>query len=262
MNDLEAPRTLRLLVEYDGSRFVGWERQRNGLGIQEVLEQAFSSILGEYVSADGSGRTDAGVHALGQVVSVRSQKDIAPGKLVLALNAVLPPDVSVKEISIAADGFHARFSARSKTYRYSILNSRARSPLMRDRAYHFPRALDVGAMARAASCLVGTHDFSAFAKESEEKNCVRTIFRAEVIRSGDLVVFEVCGSGFLYNMVRILTGTLLEIGVGRRAPESMAELVMGSARADSGFTVSPLGLTLVHVGYPEDCALDPDRADA
>lgn len=245
----------RAVVSYDGTRFCGWERQKNGYGVQQALEDALHRLAGERVVVHGSGRTDAGVHALGQVASFRLVRRMTPRKLRLALNALLPEDVAVLAIEPAADAFHARFDARRKTYRYDVLNGPTRRPLERRRVFHFPQALDPAPMARAAAALVGTHDFRAFAKESfRRKTCVRTIFdatvRAEPVDAESrLISIELVGSGFLYNMVRIVVGTLIDVGLGRRPASCVAEILASGRRAAAGFTVPPTGLTLVRVDY-------------
>ncbi len=243
-------RNLKIVVSYDGTNYCGWETQKNGLAVQEVIEGAIRRITGETVQIEGSGRTDAGVHALGQVATFALRHQIHPRKLTLALNAVMPDDIAVLEAAEVPPGFHARFSARSKTYRYTILNDRARRPLLRAQVFHFPQPLDVERMREAIRALVGTHDFRAFTKEAFRKpNCVRTIFEASVERHGALIEIEITGSGFLYNMVRIVAGTLIDVGLGRRPPDSIEALLRGERRADAGFTVPPSGLCLVRVGY-------------
>jgi tRNA pseudouridine38-40 synthase len=244
------PRTVKLVLSYDGTRYCGWETQRNGLAIQEVVERAIEKITGEAVELEGSGRTDAGVHALGQVASFVTRHRMTVQKLVLALNATMPEDVAVLDAEEVAAGFHARFSATSKTYRYTILNDRVRRPLLLREVYHFPQPLDARAMNAASAALVGTHDFRAFAKEAErKKSCVRTIFRAEVTRDGSLIRIEIEGSGFLYNMIRIVTGTLIDVGLGRRTTDAIEKLLLGGRRVHAGFTVPPHGLCLVSVSY-------------
>jgi tRNA pseudouridine38-40 synthase len=246
-------RTLKLVISYDGTRYCGWETQKNGLAVQEVLEKAIEKITGEAVDLEGSGRTDAGVHALGQVASFKLEHRIPARKLLLALNATIPPDIAVLDACDAPAGFHARFAAVSKTYRYTILNDRVRRPLMLSQVFHFPQPLDAAAMHDAAQAIVGTHDFRAFAKEADRKrSCVRTIFRASVVRSGPLVTLEVTGSGFLYNMIRIIAGTLIDVGLGKRPRDALAKLVMGGRRVHAGFTVPASGLCLVSVDYPPD----------
>lgn len=239
-------------VAYDGTNYAGWEIQKNGLAIQEILESAVFTIARERVRVDGSGRTDAGVHAEGQVASFALRREIHPWKLQAGMNAVMPPDVAVLFLERAPDGFHARFHATSKIYRYSILNQRARHPMYRRNTLHVPTELDLRAMELAAAHLKGTHDFRAFAREAERKrNCVRTLFDVSVVHAPPEVRIFFHGSGFLYNMVRILTGTLIETGLGRREPGGILELLHGGSRAGAGVTVPPAGLTLVEVRYGE-----------
>jgi tRNA pseudouridine38-40 synthase len=202
------------------------------------------------VTLEGSGRTDAGVHALAQVATFRLRHKMTPGKLLLALNAVIPKDIAVLEATEVPPDFHARFSAIAKTYRYTILNGRVRRPLILDQVYHFPQPIASERMHEAAQALVGTHDFRAFAKEADRKrSCVRTIFRVAVEREDDLIRIEVTGSGFLYNMIRIIVGTLIDVGLGRRPVSSVASLVKGGKRPHAGFTVPASGLCLVGVEY-------------
>jgi tRNA pseudouridine38-40 synthase len=246
------PRNYRLILEYDGTRYVGWERQDNGLSIQAVLEEALFTITRERLTTEASGRTDAGVHAKAQVVSVAIQRKVVPRKLRLGLNAVLPEDIAVRAVEEVPANFHARKSAKSKHYRYTLLTGPVRSPLLRHNTFHFPQALDVSKMDAAARLLEGKHDFSAFAKEAKKKkSCVRSILESRVSADGSLVHVDLVATGFLYNMVRIITGTLIEVGLGRRPMESMSALLKGGSRAHAGFTVPPQGLTLMRVDYPE-----------
>lgn len=248
-----ASRTLKLVVEYDGTRFVGWARQSNGLSVQSVLEDALQVITRESVRAEASGRTDAGVHALGQVVSIHLNHSITAAKMRVSLNALLPDDVAVLSVEEVADGFHARKSAKSKHYRYTILSDRVRRPLLLRTAFHVPLPLDVAAMDRAAQALVGKHDFSAFTKLAKRKpSCVRTVLSASVCKHGPLVQVDVTGTGFLYNMVRIITGTLIDVGVGRKNEDCIAQILASKQRTCAGFTVPPYGLALVEVHYAGD----------
>jgi tRNA pseudouridine38-40 synthase len=247
---VEGTRNVKAVLEYDGTAYVGWERQSNGLGIQELLEEAIWTITRERVVVEGSGRTDAGVHARGQVASFLLANPMLLVKLRLALNAVLAPDVAVLSLEEMPPEFHARKSAKSKLYHYTILNDRVRRPHLRWTSYHVPAALDAGAMDRAAQHLEGTHDFRAFAREADRKRtCVRTVLSCRVRSAPPLLVIEVLGTGFLYNMVRIITGTLIEVGLGRRDPDSIPDLLFDSTRAQAGYTVPPLGLSLVEVRY-------------
>ena len=244
-------RTLKLTLAYDGTRFVGWQRQAEGESIQGVLEEALARFEGGPVTVHGAGRTDAGVHALGQVASVRvtCTHDIAT--LTRALNAQLPEDVRVLSVEDAEPEFHARFSARSKTYRYMIRTAPIVMPFERAYVWHLAERLNLAAMGDAASMVTGTHDFAAFQSVgTETPGSVRTILRSEVREiEPSLLAYEVTGEGFLRYMVRALTGTLVEIGRGWRAPDSMRDLLAGGRRADAGATAPPHGLFLVAVDY-------------
>ena len=244
------PRNLKLVIEYDGTAYVGWERQKNGLGIQQVIEDAIFTITRERVTIHGSGRTDAGVHARDQVASFLLEKDIQPEKLLVGINAVSPPDISILSVAEVDADFHARRSARSKWYRYRILNDPAPRPMTRLYYCHFPYSLDVERMMESASELVGTHDFTAFAKEAAlNKSCVRTILEARVTRRRPFIDIDVVGTGFLHNMVRIIAGTLIEIGQHRREVSSIHDLLTGAPRDDAGYTAPPEGLVLMEVRY-------------
>ncbi|HEY8368249.1 MAG TPA: tRNA pseudouridine(38-40) synthase TruA, partial [Thermodesulfobacteriota bacterium] len=230
------PRTLKLTVEYLGAGFAGWQAQASGRRtVQGVLAEAVARVTGERVAVHGAGRTDAGVHALGQVASlVLERSTLAPDALRDALNAVLPADVSVRAVEEAHAGFHARKDAAGKRYRYLILVSPARSPFWEGRAWHRRGPLDLDAMRRAASGLVGTHDFSAFrAAASEARSAVRTVSRLTIDADPEverLVRVEIEGDGFLTHMVRIIVGTLVEVGRGKMPAERVAEILAGRDR--------------------------------
>ncbi len=258
-------RNLKLTIAYDGSRFVGWQRQADGESIQGLLEEALATFEGAPVTVHGAGRTDAGVHALGQVASASVTFTHPAETIVRALNAQLPDDIRIVEIADAEPGFHARFSARSKSYRYQIRASTVGDPFTRAFVWQLPEPLNVGAMTEAAAALVGTHDFVAFQSAGTEvASTVRTIFRSEFStterseraerparseRSERLLVYEVTGDGFLRHMVRAIVGTLVEIGRGWRSVESMAQLIECGTRAQAGATAPPHGLFLVRVDY-------------
>ena len=243
-------RNLKLTLAYDGTRFVGWQRQAGGESIQELIEKALSRLEGAPVSVHGAGRTDAGVHAEGQVASVRTSSAHDCGTVQRALNAQLPPDVRVVAVEDAPPDFHARFSARSKTYRYRIDAAPVASPFTRSYAWHLPVPLDVPAMRQAASDLVGRHDFAAFQSTgSDTSTTVRTLTRSELAERGSLLVYEVEGDGFLRHMVRAIVGTLVDIGRGRRPPGHVRTLLAGGSRAEAGATAPAHGLTLVKVEY-------------
>jgi tRNA pseudouridine38-40 synthase len=243
-------RTLKLTVAYDGTRFVGWQRQAEGESIQGVLEEALARFEGRPVTIHGAGRTDAGVHARGQVASVQLTCGHDVATLTRALNAQLPEDVRVCSIEEAAADFHARFSARSRTYRYQIRSGGVASPFDRAFVWHLPERLDVDAMRQAARTLVGRHDFAAFQSiGTHVPDSIRTVSASDVRSDDDLLTYEVTADGFLRHMVRAVVGTLVEIGRGWRAPENIAALLANGVRAEAGATAPPHGLFLVRVDY-------------
>ncbi|MCI7737764.1 MAG: tRNA pseudouridine(38-40) synthase TruA [Clostridiales bacterium] len=249
----EGQRRFRLTIEYDGTAYCGWQRQINGPSVQETLEQALCTLTQERVSVTGSSRTDAGVHALGLCAHFDSATRIPAQKLAFALNTLLPPDIRVRESSLAPEGFHARYSACGKLYRYAFYNARHDCAIGRQYAAHIPLPMDERLMDEEAQALLGTHDFAAFAASgSVAKSTVRTIAGARVTREGERVTLCVMGDGFLYNMVRIIAGTLAEIGTGKRAPGAIARAIETGDRLALGQTAPARGLTLVRVFYEGD----------
>ena len=257
-------RALKLTLAYDGTRFVGWQRQAHGESIQGLLEDALARFEGAPVTVHGAGRTDAGVHALGQVASATIACGHDTGALARGLNAILPADIRVLDVREAPPGFHARFSARSKTYRYVLRNAAIVSPFERAYVWHVPEPLDLDAMRTAAAALIGTHDYSAFRSTgSDVTSPVRTITRSEITsgepqrarptssttREDALIAYDIEGDGFLRHMVRAIVGTLVEIGRGRRPAASIGALLDGGQRAEAGATAPPQGLFLVGVNY-------------
>ena len=264
------PRTLKLTLSYDGTGFVGWQRQAKGVSIQGLLEEALSVIEERPVSITGAGRTDAGVHALGQTASVRITHPLEPARLRRALNAMLPPEVRVLAVDEAPAAFDARRDARTKTYRYSIVNAEIVSPFERRYVWHVPQPLDLEVMTAAARSVEGRHDFSAFlAAGSEVATTVRTVFASTLREAGDgerlrppgalagsqdpspgrLLVYEVTGEGFLRHMVRTIVGTLVEIGSGRRDAHAVEAALDARERRAAGPTAPATGLCLVSVSY-------------
>ena len=249
----EGQRRFRLTIEYDGTAYCGWQRQINGPSVQETLEQALCTLTQERVSVTGSSRTDAGVHALGLCAHFDSATRIPAQKLAFALNTLLPPDIRVRESSLAPEGFHARYSACGKLYRYAFYNARHDCAIGRQYAAHIPLPMDERLMDEEAQALLGTHDFAAFAASgSVAKSTVRTIVGARVTREGERVTLCVMGDGFLYNMVRIIAGTLAEIGTGKRAPGAIARAIETGDRLALGQTAPARGLTRVRVFYEGD----------
>jgi len=247
-------RTIKLTLAYDGTGYVGWQRQTNGVSVQGVLEDALSTIDGRAVTVHGAGRTDSGVHAIGQVASARIACAHDERRLLRALNANLPSDVRVFEVRVMPDEFHARFSATGKTYEYRIWNGRVVPPMLRLYTWHVPQPLDMAVMQQAAQAIAGEHDFAAFqGSRSMTHTSVRRMTSAGWRTGADgTVVFEIAGDGFLRYMVRSLVGTLVDIGHGRWPPEHLARLLETGDRASAGRTAPSPGLLLVRVHYPGD----------
>ena len=243
---------IRLVIEYDGKDFNGWQKQNDKLNIQGEIERAIEIITGEQVELIASGRTDAGVHALNQIANFKIEKDINIEKLPYALNSQLKRSVRVKTAEIVDDDFHSRYHAKRKTYRYVINNSPQGSSIYRNLEYNFPLHLDETLMQEAIKYFVGEHDFKAFkATGGSTKSSVRTIYDASVKREGERIYIELTGNGFLYNMVRIIAGTLLDVGLGKIKPEEVKEIIDSKDRSRAGKTLPPNGLFLVNVDYKE-----------
>ena len=240
----------KFLVQYDGTRYSGWQKQGNTAStIQGKLEKAISGLLGEEIEVAGSGRTDAGVHAVGQVANFKTTKKLNTAEFMDKLNEILPEDIAVFDIQVAEPRFHARLSAKEKVYRYTIRNSVASDVFRRKFEYKLPEKLDLAAMDEAAKLLLGTHDFRGFATGRTKKSTVRTISDIAIEKNGDQIHITFTGDGFLYNMVRILTGTLIEVGLGQRKSESVVEVFDTKDRTKAGFTAPPQGLCLMEVRY-------------
>lgn len=246
-------RNIKLVLEYNGSTFFGFQKQPGRPTIQEALEKALSGFFDRKIKiAAASGRTDTGVHAEGQVVNFRVSSDLDIRKIQKGLNALLPSSVVVKEIRKVAPGFHARYSVRSKAYEYRIWNHPCRSPLIAERAFHVPYSLNIAKMRQAAKALLGKRDFRSFTSVSAMKkgsSCVRTIRRFQIKKQGHFIFIRVEADGFLYHMVRNMVGTLLEIGRGKRRVEDMASILKAKDRRLAGMTAPSEGLTLIRVIY-------------
>lgn len=243
-------RNLKITVQYDGTKYCGWQKQPNSPGIQGEIEYAIYEITKEKVNITGSGRTDAGVHALGQVANFKTNSNIPASRIPDALNAKLPKDISIIDCEEVDEDFHSRYSAKGKIYRYLIYNKPYRSPLYKDTSYHIRYDLDIDKMRSEAKSLIGEHDFKGFMSSgSSVKDTVRTIYDISITEKEDLIVLEVEGNGFLYNMVRIISGTLVEVGLNNIEPEDIPKIIEAKNRQMAGKTLPPQGLFLMEVEY-------------
>lgn len=244
-------RHIRLVVEYDGTSLCGWQRQANGPTVQGHLEEALGKLLAHGVAVAGASRTDAGVHARGQVASFRTERAIPLHGIRRGLNSLLPPQIAIRDAAEVPDDFHPRFSATGKHYRYTILARPDRSPRWRDRAWHHPDPLSIDAMTAAAAPLLGEHDFAAFRAAGCTAATTTRRLDAVELSSPDpeLVVIDVRGNAFLRNMVRIVVGTLVEVGAGRRPSGQVAEILASRDRTRAGITAPAHGLELMEVRY-------------
>lgn len=244
--------TIKLTLQYDGTNFAGFQRQPNGVTVQERLEEALRSLLGDpdFKIGGASGRTDAGVHARGQVVHIQTDSSIPIDRWPYALNQRLPDEIVAVGAEVVPDGFHARYWAQRKRYVYSFYHAPFPSPLARLYAYHWGRELDLGQMRSAAELLTGTHDFAAFRSSGgAAKTSTRTVYQIDLTQDGPLIQMGIEADGFLYNMVRIIAGTLLEVGAGRRPLADVATALRTGERTKAGKTLPPHGLCLERVWY-------------
>ena len=242
-------RNIKITIQYNGKNYCGWQKQNNSPGIQGTIEKAIFDITREEVKITGSGRTDAGVHALGQVANFKINSQIPVDRIPNALNAKLPKDISIVKAEEVDEDFHSRYSAKKKTYRYQIYNSLYRSPIYADISYPVKYDLDIDKMKKEAKSLIGTYDFKGFMSSgSSVIDTVRTIYNIEVSKSEDLIIIEIEGNGFLYNMVRIIAGTLVDIGRGR-ITEKMSTIIESKSRSMAGHTAPAHGLFLKKVDY-------------
>lgn len=247
-----------LFIEYDGTAYAGWQMQLNGISVQQRMEEALTAACGHPVRATGASRTDAGVHAKRQGAHFDTGCTIPPDRFPFVLNNLLPPDIRVHEAREVPPDFHARFMAAGKRYTYRILNSRHGSALKRLTYMHVPVPLDVPLMMKAVTDLRGTHDFAAFqAAGGTAHTTVRTIRSAELTAHEEEIVFTIEGNAFLYNMVRIIAGTLIEIGHNKRGPDAFIRAFESKDRLDLGFTAPACGLELTEVMYTENTLTNP-----
>lgn len=245
-------RNIKLTIEYDGKEYNGWQKQPNKLNIQGTIENAIYQITAEEVELNASGRTDAGVHALGQVANFKTNSNLPIEKFPIALNSKLKKSIVIQKAEEVEEKFHARYNCKQKTYRYIINNSRQGTAIYRGLEYHVSVKLDIPAMKKALAYFEGEHDFKGFkASGTSSKTSVRTIYKAELIEQGDRIILELTGNGFLYNMVRIIAGTIVEVGLGKINPEEIPEIIQSRDRQRAGKTLPPYALYLVKVEYEE-----------
>ena len=244
-------RNIKLTIEYDGKEFHGWQKQPNRLNIQGEIEKAIERITGEQVDLMASGRTDSGVHAISQVANFKTNSNIPIEKFAIALNSNLKKSILIKKAEEVDERFHSRLNCKRKTYRYVIDNSKYGSAIYRNLETHIPIPLDVKKMKKAVKYFEGEHDFKAFkASGTSSKSSVRTIYKAEVIeKENNKIWIELTGNGFLYNMVRIIAGTLVEVGMGDLEPEEIKSIIKSKKRENAGKTLQPQELYLVRVEY-------------
>ena len=243
-------RNIKLLIEYDGKDFNGWQKQPTKLNIQGEIERAIKEITGEDVDLTASGRTDAGVHALGQVANFKTNTSIPIEKIPIALNTKLKRSIRILSAEEVDERFHSRYNCKKKTYRYIINNSDNGTAIYRNLEYNYSQKLDIDKMNEAAKYFLGEHDFKGFkASGTSSKSSVRTIYNAKVYKEETRVIVELTGNGFLYNMVRIISGTLIDVGIGKIKPEEIEEIIRSGEREMAGKTLPPQGLYLVKVEY-------------
>lgn len=245
-------RRIKLTVAYDGEQYCGWQRQPGRETIEGKLDQAIKALTGEDIQVIGASRTDAGVHAAGNVAVFDTLSSIPAEKFAAALNTVLPDDIAVQESRQVPDRFHPRHCKTVKTYEYTICNSEYRIPQLRRVSWHLPYKMDTDKMRAAAGYLIGTHDFRSFASSrTTVPSTVRTLYALDIFEDDPLIIIRVTGNGFLYNMVRILAGTLAMVGCGRIPVKKVHEMLEAHDRTKAGMTAPPQGLTLIQIQYPD-----------
>ena len=233
-------RNIKLTIEYDGKEYNGWQKQPNKLNIQGEIERAIYNVTGETVELYASGRTDAGVHALGQVANFKTNSNIPIEKIAIAINSQLKKSIVIKQAEVVDDNFHSRYKCKQKTYMYVINNSSQGTAIYRNLVYHMPQELDVEKMQKAVKYFEGEHDFKAFKSSgTSSKSSVRTIYNANVIKEGENVIIQLTGNGFLYNMVRIISGTLVDVGLNKIPVEEIPNIIKEGKREKAGKTLPP-----------------------
>ena len=243
-------RNIKLTIEYDGKEFNGWQKQPNKLNIQGEIERAIETITGETVDLTASGRTDAGVHALAQVANFKTNSNLPIEKFAVAINSKLKKSIRIQKAEEVEERFHSRYNCKQKTYRYIINNSKQGSAIYRNLEYFVPEKLNIEEMKKAVKFFEGEHDFKAFkASGTSSKSSVRTIYKTSIKEEGDRIAIELTGNGFLYNMVRIISGTLIDVGLGKIKAEEIPEIINSKDRTRAGKTLPPYALFLVKVEY-------------
>ena len=243
-------RNIKLTIEYDGKDFNGWQKQPNKLNIQGEIERAIKEITKEEVDLIASGRTDAGVHAIAQVANFKTESNFSIEKYPIALNAKLKKSIRIQNAEEVEERFHSRYNCKQKTYRYIINNSKHGSAIYRNLEYYIPNKLNVEAMKEAVKYFEGEHDFKGFkASGTSSKSSVRKIYKTNIEKNGDKIIIELTGNGFLYNMVRIIAGTLVDVGLGKIKPEDIPKIINSKDRTKAGKTLPPYALYLVKVEY-------------
>lgn len=244
-------RNIKCKVTYDGTRYQGWQRQESSDNtIQGKLEQLISRMCGEKIEIQGSGRTDAGVHSLGQIINFHTNSAMSTKEMMAYMNQYLPEDIAIVEIQEAGERFHSRLNARGKQYSYRVWNSSIPNVFWRKYSHTVEEKLDLKAMEKAATYLLGEHDFKSFTSTKKgKKSTVRTITSIDIVKNGDMITFTFKGDGFLYHMIRILVGTLLEVGMGSRSAESIPQVLAAKDREQAGHLVPGKGLVLEEVFY-------------
>ncbi|OPJ56486.1 tRNA pseudouridine(38-40) synthase TruA [Alkalithermobacter paradoxus] len=244
-------RNIKMTIQYDGSKYKGWQRLKNNdMTIQSKIENILSKMTGENIEIIGSGRTDGGVHAIAQVANFKTNCSIGVSEIMDYMYKYLPEDIVVTKIEEVNERFHSRYNAKSKTYIYKIWNDTYHNPFLRKYYEHIDQKLDIEAMKKGASYLIGEHDFSSFkSSRSQKKSNVRTVYSIDITRNESIVEISIHGNGFLHNMVRIIVGTLLEVGLYKKRPEDIKDILQKKDRSLAGPTASPKGLYLFNIEY-------------
>ena len=244
---------VRLIISYDGTNYCGWQIQINGITVEEVINRELSSLLGEDVAVIGASRTDSGVHAVGNVAVFDTETKIPAEKISFALNQRLPDDIRIQKSEEVSEDFHPRYCDSTKTYEYKILNRKFPDPLNRLYTHFVYMPLDVQKMKEAAEYMVGEHDFASFCSSgSQVKTTTRTVYNLDITKDDDIIKIKISGNGFLYNMVRIIVGTLLKVGLGIYPPEHVKEIIEAKDRYTAGPKAPAKGLTLVGIEYEKN----------